>query len=156
MAFCWKLLLCVVVVLGLGGLGSWVTSGSLDSWYADLDRPPGVPPDVVFGPVWTVLYLMMATSFAVVWHRAPAGSDKRRAVTWFAVQLALNLLWTPVFFGLHAIGAALVVIALLVVAIVATIRSFARIDLTAAWLLGPYLLWVCYATYLNAGFLVVN
>lgn len=151
-----KALLCVLAVNLLGSLGAVFTIGALGDWYSSLERPPGVPPNSVFGPVWTTLYVLMGISVALVWHRAPKGRARRRALGIFAGQMLLNILWTPIFFGIHQLGAALVVIVLLLVAIVATIRSFARQDRLAAWLLAPYLMWVCYASYLNAGFWWLN
>jgi translocator protein len=150
-----KIVLSLVVAEILGGLGGFIAASSIGSWYAALDRPPGTPPNAVFGPVWTVLYAMMGIAFALVWHRAPAGPVKRRALAVFFIQLGLNLAWTPVFFGAHQLAAALAVIVLLILAIVVTIVRFRPLDKLAAALLVPYLLWVCYATYLNAGFLVL-
>ncbi|HEY1121522.1 MAG TPA: TspO/MBR family protein [Haloferula sp.] len=151
-----KILVSIVAAEILGGLGGFLTASSIGSWYAALERPPGTPPNAVFGPVWTVLYAMMGIAFALVWHRAPAGPAKRGALTMFFIQLALNLAWTPVFFGAHQLALALVVIGLLVLAIATTIVRFRPLDKVAAALLVPYLLWVCYATYLNAGFLVLS
>lgn len=151
-----KVVLSIVVMEILGGLGGFLTASSIGSWYVTLERPPGTPPNAVFGPVWTVLYALIGIAFALIWHRAPAGPAKRGAMIAFFIQLALNLAWTPVFFGAHQLAAALVVIVLLIVAIVVTIVRFRPLDRVAAGLLVPYLLWVCYATYLNAGFLVVN
>ena len=151
-----KIILSILVVEILGGLGGFITASSIGSWYAALERPPGVPPNAVFGPVWSVLYALMGISFALIWHRAPSGPTKRHALAAFFIQLLLNLAWTPVFFGAHQLAAALVVIVLLILAIVVTIVRFRPLDRLAAGLLVPYLLWVCYATYLNAGFAVLN
>ncbi|HEY1122448.1 MAG TPA: TspO/MBR family protein [Haloferula sp.] len=150
-----KIVLSIAVAEILGGLGGFITASSIGSWYAALERPPGTPPNAVFGPVWSILYAMMGIAFALVWHRAPAGPAKQRALTIFFIQLVLNLAWTPVFFGAHLLAPALVVIGLLVLAIAATIIHFRPLDKLAAALLVPYLLWVCYATYLNAGFVVL-
>lgn len=151
-----KLILCVLVVMVLGASGGFVTVKSIPGWYAGLEKPPGTPPNTVFGPVWSVLYLMIGVSLSRVWHFAPAGPEKRRALIRFAIQLVLNLAWSPVFFGAHLVAVALVVIVALWVMILLTILAFKPLDRTAAWLLAPYLGWVSYATYLNAGFLVVN
>ena len=141
-------------MLILGGLGSVVTSSSIASWYATLDRPPGTPPNWLFGPVWSVLYILIGVSFALVWHRGMLG--KNRLTFLFFGQLILNLGWSPVFFGAHQITLALVVILLMWVFIVLTIRAFAQVSMPAAWLLIPYLIWVSYATYLNAGYAYLN
>ncbi|MCW1885107.1 tryptophan-rich sensory protein [Luteolibacter flavescens] len=151
-----KIVLCIVAAEILGGLGGYITASSIGSWYVNLERPPGTPPNAVFGPVWSALYAMIGTSLALIWHRAPAGPAKRGALVAFFIQLALNLAWTPVFFGAHQLAAALVVIVLMILAIVVTIVRFRPLDPLAAGLLVPYLLWVCYATYLNAGFMVLN
>lgn len=151
-----KILLCVVVVNLLGAAGAFFTMDSLKDWYPPLAKPPGVPPNSVFGPVWTVLYVMMGTSFALVWHRVPGGPAKRSALGVFLGQFLLNLAWTPLFFGAHLIGVALVVIAVLWVMILITIRKVRPLDRLAAALLIPYLLWVSYAAYLNAGIYFLN
>lgn len=151
-----KSLLCALVCLLLGGASGVVTSGAIPGWYATLERPPGTPPNVVFGPVWTLLYAMMGIALARVWHLAPAGGAKRRALGLFAIQFALNLAWTPIFFGAHLLGVALLEIALLWIAIFLTIMSFRRFDRLAAGLLAPYLAWVSYASYLTAGFWFLN
>jgi tryptophan-rich sensory protein len=151
-----KIVLCVVSITVLGSLGAVFTMSSLKDWYAALAKPPGVPPNAVFGPVWTVLYTLMGISLALFWHRAPTGQAKRIALGFFAIQLILNLVWTPVFFGAHLLGPALGVIGLLWVTILLTILKFRPLDRTAAILLIPYLIWVSYASYLNAGYFYLN
>lgn len=118
-------------------------------WYASLAKPAWNPPAWVFGPVWTTLYLAMAVA---VWRVGRPGwsGQRRAALACFLLQLTLNAAWTPVFFGLHAPGPALVVIVGLFIAITATIASFAQHDRLAALLLAPYLAWVGFATVLNA------
>jgi translocator protein len=129
------------------GLGSLFTMVSLGSWYAGLAKPPWNPPAWVFGPVWTVLYAMMAVAGWLVWRKGgPAG---RRALRWFAVQLVLNVGWSAVFFGLQMPGLAFVEIVLLCVAIAATLKTFWRVSRPAGILLVPYLLWVSFAVVLN-------
>ena len=151
-----KLILCVVIVMVLGAAGGLATAGSIPGWYAELAKPPGTPPNAIFGPVWTLLYLMIGVSLARVWHFVPVGAEKRRALVRFAIQMILNLAWTPLFFGAHLVAVALAMIVSLSVMILLTILSFKPLDRFAAWLLVPYLAWVSYATYLNAGFLVLN
>lgn len=151
-----KILICIIAAEILGGLGGFLTASSIGTWYADLNRPPGTPPNWVFGPVWTALYAMMGTAFALAWHRGDPGPDKKSALTWFGIQLVLNLVWTPAFFGLHQMLVALVIILALLVAIVITIRKFRPISQPAAWLLVPYAFWVSYATWLNAGYWWLN
>lgn len=136
----------IALCFGAAATGAFV---SIDGWYADLAKPVWNPPPWLFGPVWSTLYLMMAVAAWRVWSLGgfPA---RKRPLTLFLVQLGLNALWTPLFFGLHRPGLALFEIILLWVAIVATLRAFHRVDRPAAFLLLPYLAWVTFATVLNA------
>ncbi len=148
----WLKILCAVVLIEvLGGAMALTMGDSLKTWYPSLDKPPGTPPNGVFGPVWSILYAMLGVAVALVWHRAEPGAGRRSAAAWFAIQLGLNLAWTPVFFGLHRMGWALVIIVALWLAILMTYRAFRAIDAVAGRLLLPYLAWVSYAAYLNAG-----
>lgn len=145
--------LMLVVFLAASGLvaflGSLATRSNVDGWYRDADKPWFNPPDALFGPVWTVLYVAMAVAAWLAWRRgAPTG------IWW--VQLALNLAWTPVFFGLEQLWLGLVVILLLDLAVVATIVTFRRNSRAASWLLAPYLAWILFATALNLGIALLN
>lgn len=151
-----KILICVFVINLLGGLGAILTSGQIEGWYRDLEKPPGVPPNWVFGPVWTTLYVLIGVSLALVWHMAPTGKEKAVSLGWFTFQMVLNLAWTPIFFGAHQLGWALVIIVVLLVSIVVTIVRFRRLHKLAGRLLIPYAIWVGYATYLNAGYWTLN
>jgi tryptophan-rich sensory protein len=151
-----KIILSIVVAETLGGLGGILTASSIKDWYASLTEPPGTPPNWIFGPVWTILYGMIAVSFALIWHRSEKGRLRSKAFAIFAIQALLNLSWTPVFFGVHQLGLALAIIIFLAGSIVATIIAFRKIDRTASVLLIPYLIWVCYATYLNGGYWYCN
>lgn len=151
-----KIILCALSILILGGGGGYLTSPSLKDWFEALEHPPGRPPNWIFGPVWSTLYLMIGSSFALIWHRHPNRIGKNRTTLFFFIQLILNLLWTPLFFGLHQVGTALVVIILMWIFITLTIREFAKLSKFAAYLLIPYLLWVTFATYLNAGYTWLN
>lgn len=145
-----RFLLAVLPVATVSALGSLATLPNIPTWYEGLVKPGFTPPNWLFGPVWTLLYAMMAYA---LWRilSFPAGQAGRNsAVTAFFVQLALNGLWSWAFFGAHSPFAGLVVILALVVAILATIRAFWRLDRAAAYLLVPYLAWVCYATALTA------
>ncbi len=126
-------------------------SGGDGTWYRALEKPPGTPPAAVFGPVWSVLYLMIGAAGGLL-----AKKRARKALGWFGVQLALNLAWSPVFFHLQQPVPALAIIIALLAAIAVTIRHARRVSEAAAFLLVPYGLWVCYATYLNAGFVLLN
>jgi translocator protein len=142
------LVLFVAFCLGVGALGASVVDASVDSWYADLVKPSFTPPNEVFGPVWTVLYLLMAVAAWRVWRSADRDT-RRGPLTLFALQLALNLGWTVVFFGLQKIGAAVATIVVLDVGVVVTTLAFRTVDRLAAFLMLPYLAWVVFATVLN-------
>ncbi len=132
----------------LGGLG--VAGTAIE--YASLDRPPWAPPSWLFGPVWTLLYAMIAVAGWLVWRR----TGWVTALTVYAVQLALNAVWTPIFFGFGRYGLALVDIVVLWLLIGATIWLFRPISRTAAALLVPYWAWVTFATALNAAIWSAN
>ena len=138
----------VALCLVIGALGAAVVATSVDTWYADLAKPPFTPPDRLFGPVWTVLYVLMAIAAWRVW-RAADRDTRRGPLTLFALQLALTLGWTVVFFGLQKIGAAVATIVVLDVGVVVTTLAFRPIDRWAGLLMVPYLAWVAFATVLN-------
>jgi translocator protein len=131
------------VVAGIGGA---VTRTSVETWYPTLARPAFTPPDWVFGPVWTVLYAMMALAAWLVWRRI---GWQGSALLLFFVQLALNLLWSILFFGLQLVGLALVDIVVLVIVIALTTIAFWWVDRRAGLLFVPYGIWVAYAGILN-------
>ena len=138
----------VAVCFAAAGIGSWFTYPSVGTWYAGLEKPPWNPPDWVFGPVWTVLYLAMAVAAWLVWRRGGFGGA-RLALALFGVQLVLNATWSGLFFGLRSPGAGLADIVLLWIAILATILAMRFRSIVAAWLMVPYLAWVSFALVLN-------
>jgi tryptophan-rich sensory protein len=142
------LVLFLALCIGIAALGSAVTAASLKSWYAGLAKPSFHPPDTVFGPVWTVLYVLLAIAAWRVWRIADRDTA-RGPLTMFALQLALNLGWSVAFFGLQRAGAAVAVILVLEVAVVATALAFRPIDRIAALLLLPHILWVAFVMALN-------
>jgi len=142
------LVVLVGLCLAVGALGGWVTADSVKTWYTTINKPSFTPPNWVFGPVWTVLYVLMGIAGWRVWCKARP-DQLRVPLALFAVQLALNLAWSVVFFGAHRIGGAVVVIVGLEAAILATMVAFRRIDGLAALLLVPYALWVVFAAVLN-------
>lgn len=149
----------LVLVFGcelVGILGSLFTRDAIPTWYASLAKPSFQPPNWIFGPVWTVLYALMGTAIWLVLRRVRDGRLRRQSVSIFVFQLVLNGLWTPVFFGAHALGAALVIISLLMVAILMTMLTFAQTSRLATLLLVPYLAWVMFATVLNASLWQLN
>ncbi|MBL8886859.1 MAG: tryptophan-rich sensory protein [Phycisphaerales bacterium] len=121
---------------------------SVDGWYVTLNKPSWNPPSWLFGPVWTLLYIMMGVAAWLVWRKG-GWALQRWPLVLFLVQWLLNALWTPLFFGMHLLGWALFDILLLWIAIAATIHVFWRVSKPAAWLLVPYLAWVSFATALN-------
>ena len=149
------LLVFLVVCFAVSGLGGLITAQSVGTWYQELAKPAFNPPDWVFAPVWTTLYLLMAVSAWRVWRLA-GWRDGRVALTAFYLQLALNLGWSATFFGLRMPGAALVVVLLLLAAIAVTLRLFWRADRTAGLLLAPLLAWVGFATVLNVAIWRLN
>jgi tryptophan-rich sensory protein len=144
--------LFLVVTFAASMSGVFVGPGD---WYASLKRPTLTPPNWVFGPVWTTLYVCMAVAAWRVWKNG-WGAPRRDALECYFGQLLLNAAWTPLFFGLHRLGAALGLILALWVAISLTIWRFSLVDRWAAWLLAPYLAWVTLATYLNLMFWYLN
>lgn len=140
------LVLFIVITLGIGGVGGLLTSESVNSWYPSLSKPSWNPPALVFAPVWTVLYILIGVSAWRVWL---SGSFWGAPAVIFALQLALNLAWSWIFFYQRQPGLAFFEISLLLLSIVATIVTFGRIDRLAGWILTPYLLWVMFATVLN-------
>ena len=135
----------IVLCFGAALPGAFFMPGE---WYDALTKPPWNPPAWLFGPVWTTLYILMAVSVWLVWRRG-GFAVQRRPLILFLVQLALNTVWTPLFFGLNYPGVAFVEIILLWVAIWMTVFAFRRVNRAAAWLLVPYLLWVSFAAVLN-------
>mgnify|MGYP000953551091 CR=1 FL=1 len=135
----------VLLCFAAAAMGGWFMPGE---WYAKLNKPSWNPPAWVFGPVWTALYLMMAVAAWIVWRQG-GWAKQRRPLRIFLVQLALNALWTPLFFGLQRPGLAFAEIVLLWLAIGATLAAFRPVSRTAAWLLVPYLAWVTFAAVLN-------
>ena len=145
----------IAINVAVSALGGWVTAGSVGTWYAALEKPSFNPPNWIFAPVWSALYLMIAIAGWRAWRRA-AGREARLALTVYAVQLALNLSWSFVFFGAHLIGPALAVSAALLAAILANAFLFWRIDRAAGALLAPYAAWVSFATLLTAALWRLN
>ncbi len=150
------LVVAVVVPLLAGGLGSIATVSSIPTWYAQLNKPPWNPPDWLFGPVWTLLYILMGVAAWLVWRSGWQAQNVRLAMLSFAVQLVLNVLWSIIFFGLRSPGPALVEIVVLWLLILATTVQFFRLTSLAGYLMLPYLLWVSFASALNASVWSLN
>lgn len=144
----------------VGGLGGLISAGPIDGWYAATPKPMFTPPDAVFGPVWAVLYVMIAVAGWLVW-RTPDSEARSRALKLYVAQFVLNALWSPMFFGLGelvgapGIWASLVLIVVLDIVILATIIRFGDVSRAAAALLLPYWFWSLFATTLNAAIAVL-
>ncbi len=137
-----------------GFIGSFATAGSIETWYATLVRPSWTPPNWVFGPVWTTLYVLMGTAAYLVARSKKLG---KVFVLWFFVaHLVVNTLWSIVFFGMHELLLSVLVILLLDFLIILLIKFFRGYSKTASLLLVPYLLWCLYATSLSIGLFVLN
>lgn len=143
----------LLTTLGVGALASLFTTPQIPTWYAGLNHPAIAPPNWVFAPVWTTLYIAMAVAAWRVWKVTGLYSTEMAV---FAAQLALNFAWSAIFFGLHRIGAALAEIAVLDLAILATAILFFRRDRLAGLLLLPYLAWTLFATALTHAFWTLN
>ncbi|MFA6549724.1 MAG: TspO/MBR family protein [Candidatus Margulisiibacteriota bacterium] len=142
------LVLFLLVPLAVGFLGSFVTISNIPTWYAGLNKPFFNPPNWLFGPAWTFLYITMGIAAFLVWKSEPS-SARNTALIFFGIQLLLNAIWTPIFFGAHMLLLAFFELVLLWVFILLTIVKFSTVSLPAAWLLAPYVLWVSFASVLN-------
>lgn len=145
-----KLFLAIIICQGAGLIGSIFTFNSVNTWYTTLNKPIFNPPSWIFGPVWTILYFLMGVSLYLAWN------TKKISLKWFWTQLALNSLWSVLFFGLRNPLLAFVEIILLWLAIFMTIKSFWNRNRTASLLLAPYLLWVTFASILNVSIVFLN
>ena len=150
-----KLVISLVLPFIAGGIGSYFTIPSIGSWYVTLSKPFFNPPDFLFGPVWTLLYVLMGISFYLVWSSARS-KFRKRATALFLIQLVLNASWSIVFFGLQNPLLGLVNIVILWIAIFITIRTFSLISKPASYLLYPYLFWVTFAGVLNLSIVLLN
>jgi tryptophan-rich sensory protein len=142
------LALSVVVCFAAAGIGGVATSKTVGTWYKSLEKPAWTPPDWVFGPVWSTLYLMMAVAAWLVWRRRST-TDVRWPLALFAAQLVLNAAWSWLFFALKSPGVALLELAALWCAILSTLVLFWRRAALSGWLMLPYLLWTTFALALN-------
>ena len=150
-----KLVVSIAVPL-LAGFGSSVfTINSISTWYATLNKPWFSPPNVVFAPVWTILYILMGLALFLIW-RSPRNRTRDIGIALFAAQLAINVIWTLAFFGLQNTLYGLLTIIPLWILIAATIYQFYKVEKWASYLLVPYIVWVSIATALNASVFLLN
>lgn len=146
---------CIAASLLAGALGSYFTGNAITTWYAHLTQPYWTPPNWVFGPVWTTLYILMGIAAGLVW-KSERTEGKAFALSVFFFHLLVNASWSIVFFGLQDVASALIIIKSLWLLIVALMLLFWRFSHRATYLLIPYLLWVSYASTLNLGILILN
>ncbi len=151
-----KLIISIILPLLAGFIGSYFTTPAIDAWYAELQKPAINPPDWVFAPAWTTLYILMGIALFLVWRKKDEIKNFLCIAVVFGIQLVLNATWSIVFFGMENPLLGLINILLLLVAIVLTMILFFRAFRPAGYLLVPYLLWVLFATYLNFQILILN
>lgn len=151
-----KLLVSILLPFIAGGIGSFFTIESIPIWYESLNKPSFNPPNWIFGPVWTILYITMGISLFLIWKNGFNKKDVKRAIFIFLFQLFLNTIWSIVFFGFQEIPSAFIGIISLWCLILATILSFYKISKIAGLILIPYILWVSFASYLNFMIWILN
>ena len=151
-----KLIISIVACEGAGGIGAIFTRNAISTWYAGLKKPAFTPPNSVFGPIWVTLYLLMGIAVFMVWREGLAQEGVRIAFIVFWVQLALNVLWSAIFFGLKSLLGGMVLILLLWIAILVNIAKFFGVSPIAGGLLIPYIVWVSIAANLNVRVWILN
>ena len=149
-------LISLFITLAIGFTAFLFTRTEVASWYSTLNKPVFNPPSWLFAPVWTCIYILIAIAAYLVWERRNNSIDYLTTRTVYILQLVLNFSWSIVFFGLHEIVAALLVIILLWIMIVLNVRWFGKFSKTASWLLLPYFLWVSFAAILNYSIFSLN
>ncbi|CAN5307395.1 tryptophan-rich sensory protein [soil metagenome] len=151
-----KLTISILACLILGGLSGISTTSAITGWYTTLIKPAFNPPNWIFGPAWTLLYILMGISFALIWNKGWEKKEVKNALGIFIIQLVLNLIWSVLFFAMQNPAIAFIDIIILWMLIFLTIKKFFPINKIAAYLLIPYLLWVSFATLLNASIWYLN
>lgn len=152
----YRLMVSIIIVEAVGGIGAIFTTPAIPVWYASLKKSSLNPPNWIFGPAWTILFLLIGVSLFLIWRQAIAGENVRLAITVFVFQIALNVLWSIIFFGLKLPLAGFVEIIVLWIVILANTIVFYRISAAAGLLLIPYLCWVGFASYLNLSVYLLN
>jgi len=150
------LLIFIIVSQMAGILGSLSTVSSIKTWYVQLNKPSFTPPNWLFAPIWTLLYLLMGISAFLVWNKGIKRKNVKIALTLFFLQLIFNTFWSIIFFGLHLIFLAFIEIILLLITIILMIIGFYRVSKVASYLQIPYFLWVSFAAVLNFSFIILN
>lgn len=149
------LILCIVLCLAIGGLGGIATASGVNDWYTTIQKPSFNPPNYLFGPVWSFLYLLMGVSLYMI-IQTPKSKLKTNALLIFGLQLTLNFIWSFLFFKFQLLGLAFVEIILIWISILSMILLFRKLNKTAAYLQIPYLLWVSFASVLNGAIWYLN
>lgn len=144
-----KLFLSILIPVLTGAVSGFFTISGVNGWYAVANKPWFNPPNWIFGPVWTTLYILMGIALYLVWRSDAAGTVKNTSLALFAAQLTLNFFWSVIFFSLQKPGWAFAEVIMLWLMIALTIRWFGKISPAAAWLLVPYISWVSFASVLN-------
>jgi tryptophan-rich sensory protein len=150
-----KLIISILIPLALGAIAGRFTAQAVPEWYASLSRPSFNPPSWIFGPVWTVLYILLGISLYLIWRQNP-DKERNNALRIFSLQMFLNFIWSFVFFYFNHIGLALIIIIGLWLSIVFMLISFYKLKPLATYINIPYLLWVTFASVLNAGYFILN
>ncbi len=150
-----KAINAIALTVGIGAASGYFTVKEIAVWYASLNKPSFNPPNYLFGPVWTILYILMGISLFLIWKQPPS-SQRKKAITVYLFQFALNIAWSYIFFNQHLILFALIEMIVMWVGILYTIILFSKYSKLAAWLLVPYISWVSFAAILNAAIWVLN
>jgi benzodiazapine receptor len=150
-----KLSLCILSMLLVGGIGGFATATSITTWYAEINKPSFNPPNYLFGPVWTTLYILMGISIYMI-LQSPKTELRKKAIAIFCIQLFLNFCWSFIFFKFQLLGLAFIEIILMWASILTMIIVFFEINKKAALIQIPYLLWVSFASVLNGSIWFLN
>ncbi len=150
-----KLILCIIIPLSIGGISGVATATGINTWFSELNKPIYNPPNYLFGPVWTVLYILMGISLYLI-IQTPKVYARKRAIIIFSIQLFLNFCWSFLFFKFHLLGIAFIEILMIWLSIITMIYLFKKINKAAAYLQVPYLLWVSFASVLNGAIWFLN
>jgi len=146
----------IAITLGIGALGGWATAQSVRTWYPTLNKPSFNPPNWLFAPVWTTLYILIGISAYLIWIKRDQIAHFPRTFAIYFIQLILNLAWSFIFFYLHEIGFALAEIILLLIVVIINAVTFYRIDKLAGLLFIPYIIWVSFASFLTYNIFILN
>lgn len=146
----------IAIPLAVGATGAFFTASSVKTWYTTLNKPSFNPPNTIFAPVWTTLYIIMGISAYLIWQKRHTIKHFPRTIAIYAIQLILNLMWSFIFFYAHQIGVALFEIIVLLIVVITNALTFYKIDKLAGLLFIPYILWVSFATVLTYNIFILN